>query len=222
MIDLHCHTIFSDGALLPAELARRVDDLGYRYVALTDHVGPSNMENVILSCIRAAEELNPYLGCTIIPGVELTHVPPGLIPDLARRAKDLGAAWVVVHGESLVEPVAPGTNQAALETGRAGGIDLLAHPGLLTREQAELAKENGVALELTSRRGHSLSNGRVAALGRAAGATLVVNSDSHSPGDILTPEMARKVALGAGLSEAEADLLRRNSLELGARIAGTT
>ncbi len=219
MIDLHCHTIFSDGELLPAELAHRVDALGYRYVALTDHVGPSNLELAISACVRAAEELNPYLNCTIIPGVELTHIPPGLIPKLARRAKDLGAVWVVVHGESLVEPVAPGTNQAALETGKGGGVDLLAHPGLLTREQARLATRNQVALELTSRRGHSLSNGLVAALGREAGATLLVNSDSHSPGDILTPEMARKVALGAGLSEAEADRLRANALEIGARVA---
>ena len=219
MIDLHCHTIFSDGALLPAELARRVDALGYKYVALTDHVGPSNLEPVIQACVRAARELNPYLGCTIIPGVELTHIPPQLIPKLARRAKDLGAAWVVVHGESLVEPVAPGTNQAALEAGGENGVDLLAHPGLLTPEQAALAVKNKVALELTSRRGHSLSNGLVAALGREAGATLVVNSDSHSPGDILTSEMARKVALGAGLSRDEADRLRQNSLKLGAQIA---
>ncbi len=220
MIDLHCHTIFSDGALLPAELARRVEALGYSYVALTDHVGPSNMEHVIRSAVRAAEELNPHLGCTIIPGVELTHVPPKLIPELARRARELGAAWVVVHGESLVEPVAPGTNRAALETGREGGVDLLAHPGLLTPELARLAARNRVALELTSRRGHSLSNGLVAALAREAGATLLVNSDSHAPGDILTPEMARKVALGAGLSGEEADQARHRALELAALAAG--
>jgi len=219
MIDLHCHTIFSDGALLPAELVRRADALGYRYVALTDHVGPSNMEHVIRSAVRAAEELNPYLDCTIIPGVELTHVPPEMIAPLAERARGLGAAWVVVHGESLVEPVAHGTNQAALETGHKGGVDLLAHPGLLTPDQARLAARNGVALELTSRRGHSLSNGLVASLGREAGATLLVNSDSHTPGDILTSEMARKVALGAGLNESEADGVRERAYELAASAA---
>ena len=215
MIDLHCHTFFSDGALLPAELARRVEVLGYRYLALTDHAGPSNLEELISAARRAARELNPHLKVTLIPGVELTHVPPGLINDLTRRARGLGAVWVVVHGESLVEPVAPGTNQAALEA----GVDLLAHPGLLTLDQARLAAEKGVALELTSRRGHSLANGLVAALAREAGATLVVNSDSHSPGDILTPEMAEKVALGAGLSREEAGLARERALELGARAA---
>lgn len=215
MIDLHCHTFFSDGALLPAELARRMEVLGYRYVALTDHAGPSNLESLISAGRKAARELNPHLKVTIIPGVELTHVPPGLIGELTRRARELGACWVAVHGESLVEPVAPGTNQAALEA----GVDLLAHPGLLTPAQARLAAEKGVALELTSRRGHSLGNGLVAALGREAGATLVVNSDSHSPGDIMTLEMAEKVALGAGLSQEEADLARARALELGARAA---
>ena len=73
MLDLHTHTIHSDGELLPAELARRVDALGYRYIALTDHVGPSNLEPVARAILLAAEELNPHLEVTIIPGVELTR-----------------------------------------------------------------------------------------------------------------------------------------------------
>jgi len=220
MLDLHCHTFLSDGELLPAELARRVEARGYRYVAMTDHAGPSNLEEVVAAVRRAAEGLNPHLTCQIIPGVELTHLPPVLIAPMARRARELGARWVVVHGETLVEPVPPGTNRAALEAGKKGGIDLLAHPGLLTLEEARLAAANGVALELSARGGHCLGNGRTAALAREAGATLLVNSDAHAPKDLMEDEFARRLALGAGLSEEEAEELRKGAYALAARAAG--
>jgi putative hydrolase len=104
---------------------------------------------------------------------------------------------VVVHGETVVEPVPAGTNRAAIEA----RVDVLAHPGLLTPEDAELAARNGVLLELSARGGHCLGNGRVAALARRAGAGLVVNSDAHASRDLIDEGMARKVGLGAGLDE---------------------
>lgn len=210
MVDLHTHTIFSDGELLPAELVRRCDVNGLKYVAITDHAGPSNMASLLEAAQAAAEALNPVLGCRIIPGVELTHLPPRLIPEMAVKARELGAKWVVVHGETPVEPVTPGTNRAALD----GPVDLLAHPGLITEEEAVMAAERGVALELTSRGGHCLGNGRVAALARDVGARLLISSDAHHPRDLMTADLARAVALGAGLSEEEFEAVRDQGLRL--------
>ncbi|MBW1712878.1 MAG: histidinol phosphate phosphatase domain-containing protein [Deltaproteobacteria bacterium] len=218
MLDLHTHSLFSDGELLPAELARRAEVLGHNYLAITDHAGPSNLGWVVEGALKAAAELNGHLSCVIIPGVELTHVPPRLIAPLAQRARDLGAKWVVVHGQTVVEPVAPGTNQAALEA----GVDLLAHPGLLTADQAALAARQGVALELSYRSGHCLANGLVAALGRRAGAKLVVNSDAHAPRDLMSLDLARAVALGAGLQPQEWDRLQEEALQLAAEAAART
>jgi histidinol phosphatase-like PHP family hydrolase len=78
---------------------------------------------------------------TVLPGVELTHVAPARIAPLARRAKELGAAIVVVHGETIVEPVEPGTDRAAVE---CTDVDILAHPGFITLEEARLAAQNGI------------------------------------------------------------------------------
>jgi histidinol phosphatase-like PHP family hydrolase len=139
------------------------------------------------------------LGIILLPGVELTHLPPALIGPAVVRARELGAKIIVVHGETLVEPVAGGTNRAALEA----GADILAHPGLITREEAELAAAKGVFLEITTRPGHALANGHVAAVARAAGARLLLNNDAHAPADLVTPEMAEKIALGAGLTPVE-------------------
>ena len=43
-IDLHMHTLCSDGELLPIELARRAKIMGHEAIAFTDHVDLSNLE----------------------------------------------------------------------------------------------------------------------------------------------------------------------------------
>ncbi len=198
MIDLHTHTLHSDGELLPAELARRAKVKGYQALALTDHADQSNLMDLVPAMVSAARELGAGLGLVVLAGVELTHVPPRQIPGLIRAARELGADLVVVHGETPVEPVAPGTNRAAI----LGGADVLAHPGLISAEEARLARLHGVALELTSRAGHSLTNGHVAATAGRARCPLVVNSDTHAPRDLHTPELIAAVVRGAGLPAA--------------------
>jgi histidinol phosphatase-like PHP family hydrolase len=120
---------------------------------------------------------------------------------------------VVAHGETLVEPVHPGTNRAAIEA----RVDILAHPGLITKEEAELASKNGVHLEITARKGHSLSNGHVAWRAGEAGAKLVIDTDTHEPGDLITDEFARNILLGAGLSTAAITAIFQNSKNLAAK-----
>ena len=216
MIDLHTHSLFSDGELIPAELTRRAAHAGYRAIAITDHADRSMFDLVIPRLLRVADELGQAWGLTVLAGIELTHIPPGDIAASADEARALGAQIIVCHGETLVEPVAPGTNRAALEA----DIDVLSHPGLLTAEEARLAAQRGVCLELSARKGHSLSNGHVARMALAHGAMLVVNSDAHAPGDLVPLEMARKVALGAGLSEEQFAQCRRNAEELVERAQG--
>jgi len=199
-IDLHTHSFFSDGVLLPSEQLRRAVAKGHRAIAITDHADASNLEEILDQLLRFARQQGADFPITFIPGVELTHVAPQRIPTLARRARELGAGLVLVHGETVVEPVAPGTNAAAVA---CPDVDILAHPGLLTPEEARQAAANGVYLELTSRGGHCLTNGLVARLARETGARLVLNSDTHAPGDLMDQAMARRVAVGAGLTDEE-------------------
>ncbi|HDQ39734.1 MAG TPA: histidinol phosphate phosphatase domain-containing protein [Desulfonatronum sp.] len=214
MIDLHTHTLFSDGELLPSELARRARVAGYQALALTDHTDASNLHHILENLGRVAAQGAAYHGLDILLGVELTHVPSALIGQLVGTARLNGAQIVLVHGETVVEPVEVGTNLAAIEA----GVDVLAHPGLLTAEDARLAAEKGVHLEITTRKGHSLTNGHVAAMARRFGVKLVINNDAHAPGDLVSRELRRNAALGAGLSEAEYLQAEANSRALVARI----
>jgi len=207
MIDLHTHSFFSDGVLVPSELVRRAENKGLQAIGITDHGDLSNIDFIIPRMVSVSEQLNQVLSIRVIPGIELTHVPPAHIGLAAKKARDLGARIVIVHGETLVEPVAPGTNHAAL----LSDIDILAHPGLIDESDVILAREKGIFLEITARKGHSLSNGYVANLARKHGAGLVINTDSHAPGDLIDSEFAVKVVRGAGLSEEDFLAMQNNA-----------
>ena len=197
MIDLHTHSFFSDGVLIPSELIRRAEAAGYEVIALTDHVDASNIDLVIPRIVHAIEAIQPHVTIRAIPGAEITHAPPQTIPGLVAQARSLGAHLVLVHGETITEPVIPGTNRAAIE----GGADILAHPGIITEEDLQEAKETGITLEITSRKGHSLANGHVARGALRYSIPLCVNTDTHSPGDLISRQYAARVLRAAGIDE---------------------
>ena len=204
MYDFHTHTFLSDGVLSPIELIRRALVRGYTAMAVTDHVGMGNVEYVVKTLVVDCEQATKRWDILALPGVEITHVPKEDIDLVARTAKGMGAKLVAVHGETPVEPVEPGTNDAAL---LSDFVDVLAHPGLITYEEARLAAEMGIYLEVSARKGHSLANGHVAKTAKDAGAITVLDSDAHEPDDLLTPDIRQKVARGAGLSDDEVHAL---------------
>ena len=196
-IDLHMHTLFSDGDLLPSELARRAQVLNHETIAITDHVDSSNLE-AISKISEAIEDINNNWEINVVLGAEITHAPVELIDKLAKKSRELGAKIVIVHGETLAEPVVEGTNLSAV---KSSNVDILAHPGIITVEEAEIAKENNIALEISSRKGHCLANGHVASIATEIGVDLVIDTDTHSPGDLITFKQAQKIGLGAGLTK---------------------
>lgn len=200
-IDLHMHTFLSDGELLPIELARRAAVMNHEAIAFTDHASLSNLEDIISKCTKDAILAEEY-GLKVLPGVEITHVPPSKISEVSEKAKKMGAKIVVIHGETISEPVAPGTNHASVV---CEYVDILAHPGFITEDDAKLAADNGIALEITSRPAHALTNGHVAAVAKKYGANMVVDTDTHSPKDLITEERAIQIAMGAGLRNSEAE-----------------
>jgi histidinol phosphatase-like PHP family hydrolase len=241
--DFHTHTVFSDGGMIPAGLMQRAMVRGCLGLAITDHVDSSNLEWAFENLLKFVEELGqewqpgivPGADATtaplntldsgtqaknwhlpLIPGVELTSVPPRKIATLAEKARSLGAKWIVVHGETIMEPVAPGTNRAAVEA----GVDLLSHPGLITPEDATRAADLGVHLEITTHKGHGMANGWVAQRARESGAKLLLNTDCHVSADMLDAKQRRAIAFGAGLTAEEVDRIWENGRRIITRIFG--
>lgn len=195
------HTLFSDGELLPSELARRAVKLNHEAIAITDHIDASNVDN-LPQIQKAVDDVNENWDIDVILGAEITHTPVKSIDKIAKKARKLGAELIVVHGETLNEPVVEGTNYAAVNS---KNVDILAHPGLLSKEEAEIALKNDVYIEITARNGHSLSNGHVANVCREVGNKMIINTDTHSPDNIITFERSKIIGLGAGLNESEVE-----------------
>ena len=196
LYDFHTHTSLSDGVLSPMELIRYALVNGYHAIALTDHAGSGSLNRIIQETVEACALARSHWDILAIPGIELTHVPAQAIAETAKKAKQLGACIVVVHGETIVEPVEKGTNLAALHSPH---VDILAHPGLLSLEEAKLAAANGIFLEISARTGHCLTNGYITHLAQQAGAKLLLCSDAHSEQDLLTAPLADSIMRGAGL-----------------------
>ncbi len=210
MIDLHTHTLFSDGEFLPSELVRRAEVKGYKAIALTDHVDSSNIDLVVSRIVRVSKVLNRFWRIRTLPGVEITHVPLEEIKPLVKFARKNGAKIVVVHGETISEPVIPGTNGYAIEA----ECDILAHPGLITKKDAIFAKRRGVFLELTTRKNHSSSNSHVYKMAKSSGAKLVLNTDAHGGKDLVSDAEAGRILAKIGLNKGEIEDVFKNSQKL--------
>jgi histidinol phosphatase-like PHP family hydrolase len=214
MIDLHTHSLFSDGELLPSELIQRARVIGIKVIAITDHVDFSNylfvIEHIKAAAVQFSEKKN---GIKVLAGVEITHVPPFDIPRLIELSRKAGAAVVVIHGETIVEPVEPKTNLAGIE----GGADIIAHPGFISVKEAELAAKKHVYLEISGRGGHSFTNGYVAMIAKKTGAGLVFDSDAHADRDLMDDAHALNIAKGAGLQEKDFREMIANSKKIANR-----
>ncbi|MDY6845478.1 MAG: histidinol phosphate phosphatase domain-containing protein [Thermodesulfobacteriota bacterium] len=218
MIDLHTHTIFSDGELGPSELVMRGIVKGYQAIAITDHGDASNLDLILPRMVKVSKELEKYWGIKVIPGIELTHVPPKSIKKLTVEARNLGARIVIVHGETIVEPVPENTNYEAVNA----SIDVLAHPGLIGEAIAEIARDRGIMLEISARKGHSFTNGHVVNIAKRVGASLIINSDAHSPNDLLNEDLAKKIACGAGLTEEDFFFMQDEALRFVEKISSVS
>lgn len=215
MIDLHTHTIFSDGELIPSELVRRALVNGYEAIALTDHVDTSNIDFVLPRIVKVSKTLNKHWKIKVIPGVEISHVPLEEMNQLIRFARKKGAQIIIVHGETIAEPVIPGTNKKAIEC-RA---DILAHPGHLSKRDAALAAKNGVYIELTTRKNHFKTNKEIIEIARKTEAKLILNTDTHGEKDIINDKKAINFLKKLHLKQEEIKRIFLNSKELIKRVS---
>ena len=210
MIDLHTHSLLSDGVLLPSELVRRADAKGYKAIAITDHVDFSNIDFVLPRIVKTCKVLKRYWKIKAIPGVEITHVPPQAIKGLVKFARKNGAKIIVGHGETISEPVLRGTNRAFIKA----GVDILAHPGMISAEDIKLAKSKGVFLEITTRKNHSKPNRRLVRLALKYKAPLVLNTDAHTPEDLIDKRKRKAFLTSLGVRNKDISSIIGNSRRL--------
>lgn len=208
MVDFHVMLSAGtvSGGMDAASALRYASLAGLRFVGLTMISDGSDLARVrdVAAHVR---RLSLYADMEARVGVELHHVPPALLPDTVREARECGAEIVLVHGETLCDQVEPGTNFAAVEA----GADIIAHPGLIDEKCAEFAAERGVALEFTSCPRHGLANAHVADLALRFGCLLVRGSAARGASELTTRSFWGQIIRGAdvfGKIDGKSNLLK--------------
>jgi DNA polymerase (family X) len=192
--DLHCHTTLSDGRNTLEEMAAGARDLGYEYLALTDHSATHGFGNHVTDeqlwqRIEQVREWNKgKRGFRLLAGTESNIGLDGALdyPDDLLAALD----WVIgsVHTSfSISEKEMTARVVAAIENPHVDCIGHLTGRLIGRREPygidieavVDAAARTGTMLEINgnpNRRDLSEHHARLAA---EAGVTIVVNTDAH-------------------------------------------
>lgn len=194
--DLHCHTTASDGDNSIEQMALAAIDLGYEYLAITDHSKSQTIANGLnaerllahIAAIHAvARKLKGKI--TLLAGCEVDILADGSLdfPDDILAQLD----WVVASPHVSLRQDAPTANARILRAIANPYVHVIGHPTgrlLNAREGLPLdfptiiaaAIKHNVALEINSgypRLDLSESPARLAA---QSGALLSTNTDAHS------------------------------------------
>ncbi len=218
--ELHSHTDFSDGKSSIEEMINMAREMNSA-IAITDHfIGDEFFINKILhpnmssldSFLNRRKKFREKFKISddVIFGIEITRINPKRIPEIAKAAKKLDFI-VLVHGETSSDKVPAGTNTAALN---CEYVDVLAHPGHLSEEEALKAKENKIFIEITARKMHKSENPEIAKICKKFNLEMVIDTDAHSAGELIDYRSAKKTGSDAGLSEDEVWKTNENAKEI--------
>lgn len=143
VVDFHCHSSFSDGALSPERLAAKLAEAGVEYASLTDHdslEGQALFAQVLsrrgIGCISGVEITADFSARDLHIlgyGIDIDHA------ELREVLRELAARRNAVSPVPIPRPALPALEAISL-IHRAGGIAVLAHPFALEPNSEKLAE----------------------------------------------------------------------------------
>jgi DNA polymerase (family 10) len=194
--DLHMHTTETDGRATLEEMAEAARELGYEYIAITDHSKALAMANgldearAVTFAARVRELNHNGLGIRVFSGLECDILKDGT-PDLAEDAlAQLDFVIASVHSFMKMEPEE--MTDRLLRTLESPNVRAIGHPTgrmLLHRDPypfdfervaAEAAKRN-VWLEVNASPERLDLNGPLLRTAKSKGAKFIISTDAHHP-----------------------------------------
>jgi DNA polymerase (family 10) len=206
--DLHMHTTWSDGRDTLETMVRAAQDLGYEYVAITDHSERAGSSRKLSAgdVARQRDEIEHLRrslnGLTVLHGVEVDIMKDGSLdfPDDLLEQFDIVLASLHDHGGQ------PGRalTERYLTAIRHPLVNVITHPANRSPAQSagydldfdrlfEAAVDTGTALEIDGAPGHLDMDGEIARRAIAAGVTVTIDSDSHR-----AEALGRQMRFGVG------------------------
>lgn len=193
--DLQMHTKWSDGNFTIKEMAQQAKELGYEYIAITDHTGtlkiagglePEDMRDQIEEISTVNEELD---GITILTGAEVNIDSEGNLDMTNDVLKDLDVVVASIHGgfrqseEQLTDRI--------LSAMKNKHVNIIAHPTgrkIHEREAYDLdldtlfekSKKTNTYFEINSYPNRLDLNSVNVKRAIQKGCKLVINTDAHN------------------------------------------
>jgi DNA polymerase (family 10) len=192
--DLHMHTTLSDGHASVEEMAEAARELGYEYIAITDHSATHGFGNDVPpdALLRRVEEICalPDLGIQVLAGTETNVLPDGSLDYADEVLEQLD--WVIASLHTSFRQSEKEQTRRMLRAMEHPLVDLIGHPTgrLIERREAYAlnldsviakAVETGTFLEINANPDRRDLNDVYARAAAEAGVTLLVNSDAHWP-----------------------------------------
>jgi DNA polymerase (family X) len=206
--DLHMHSTWSDGRDSILHMARSARDLGYEYIAMTDHSERSWASRKLLSVEVPLQRLEIETVRAQVPGIEILHgVEVDIMPDGSLDFDDETLAGFDIVLASLHDPAGEDGAQLTQRYVQAMWhplVTVITHPAnrspalspgyeLDFNRLFRAAVQTNTAMEIDGSPGHLDMDGRIAKRAAAAGVTLVVNSDCHR-----ADALGRQMSYGVG------------------------
>jgi DNA polymerase (family 10) len=196
--DLHAHTLASDGTATVQQMAEAAQDMGYEYLAITDHSkslpGTHGLdENRLAQQIREIDRLNARLRhFRILKGVEVDILEDGSLDLDDAILGDLDLRICAIHTH-LDLPKSQQTDRIIRAMDNPH-VNILAHPtGRWIGEREpyavdldrvmRAARQRGCVLEISARPQRlDLSDIHIR-MAKDLGVKLVISTDAHRPSD---------------------------------------
>lgn len=193
--DLHMHTTWSDGAQSIEEMVNHAREIGYEYLAITDHskflqVANGLNETRLRRQREEIQQLNEkYSDIHIFSGVEMDILPDGSLDFSDEFLRDMDFVIAAIHSSfNQSEEQIMTRLYAALENPY---VSLIAHPTgrLIGRREGyqvnvekliERAKETNTALEINANPNRLDLSAMWVKKAQEIGATLSINTDAHN------------------------------------------
>jgi DNA polymerase (family 10) len=192
--DLHMHTTLSDGHASVEEMAEAARELGYDYVAITDHSASHGFGNHVPAdaLLARVEEIRalPDLGITVLAGTESNVLTDGSLDYADDVLEQLD--WVIASLHTSFRQSEKQQTERMLRAMEHPLVDAIGHPTGRLIERREpypldvdrvIAKavETGTFLEINANPDRRDLNDVYARAAAEAGVMLVLNSDAHWP-----------------------------------------
>ena len=197
--DCHLHTVWSDGKENILEMAKKAKELGYQYLAVTDHASFIKVANGLdikrtIEYLKAVKKADKKInGIKILAGIEVDIKKNGdlYLPNQVLKKFDLVIG--AIHSGFKTEKEV--MTKRIIKAMQNRYLDVLAHPSgrLINKREPyqfdfnqilEQAKKTKTILEINSSYQRLDLNANQARLAKEKGVKMIISTDAHNTGSL--------------------------------------